>query len=154
METSEKLLHLHAGHIVASSDPCVISTILGSCVSVCLFDPVLRMGGANHFLLPLPASGSLASPRFGKPATERLVLRLVAMGCRQQDLHAKVFGGADVLGLPGRGLRETLGAQNVSVARETLAELGIRVVIESVGGTRGRRLLFRPCDGEAWVRLL
>jgi chemotaxis protein CheD len=153
-EMMQPIVHLHAGHIAVSAEPCTISTILGSCVSVCLFDPVLRAGGANHFLLPLAAKGALASPRFGKPATEQLVRRLVAMGCRQRDLRAKIFGGADVLGIPGRAPRDTLGAQNVGVATESLAELGIPVVGEAVGGTRGRKLIFRPGDGEAWVRTL
>jgi chemotaxis protein CheD len=151
---SETILHLHAGHIVASDVPCTISTVLGSCVSVCLFDSVHGIGGANHFLLPTAGASALGSLRFGRPATEQLVRRLVAMGCRQRDLQAKVFGGADVLGFKGRAPSDTLGAQNVHVAKAMLEELRIPLVAEVVGGSRGRKLLFRPCDGEAWVRTL
>jgi chemotaxis protein CheD len=151
---SEKTLHLHAGHIVTSDVPSTISTVLGSCVSVCLFDSARRIGGANHFLLPLAGAGALAPLRFGRPATEQLVRRLVAMGSRQRDLQAKLFGGADVLGFRGRASSDTLGAQNVAVAKAVLDELRIPLMAEVVGGTRGRKLLFRPHDGEAWVRML
>jgi chemotaxis protein CheD len=151
---SETILHLHAGHIVASDVPCTISTVLGSCVSVCLFDSVRRVGGANHFLLPIAGAGALASLRFGRPATEQLVRRLIALGSRQRDLQAKLFGGADVLGFRSRSPSDTLGAQNVAMAKGVLDELRIPLVAEVVGGTRGRKLLFRPCDGEAWVRML
>jgi chemotaxis protein CheD len=147
-------VYLNPGQVFASADDCTISTILGSCVAVCLFDPVRRVGGANHYLLPLHAPRENASARYGNVAIDQLVARLGALGCRPQDLVAKLFGGASLLRIETRAPRETLGAQNVQVARGALAALRIPVAVEDVGGERGRKLLFRPRHGDAWVRKL
>lgn len=146
-------VHLHPGHLHASATTCTIATILGSCVSVCLYDRVRGIGGANHFLLPYPVSGEQASPRFGLAAVRGLIDRLVGLGSSPSNLEAKLFGGAAVVpalrARPGH-----LGLQNVEVAREILDAHGIPVRAEDVGGERGRKLVFRTHDGAAWVRLL
>jgi chemotaxis protein CheD len=144
------VVHLHAGQVFASTDPCTISTVLGSCVAVCLVDAVRRAGGANHYLLPLHAVGSHASARFGNVAIDELVARMLVQGSRKRDLVAKIFGGANVLGHKA----QPLGDENVKVARRTLAVHDIPIVAEDVGGERGRKLLFRTDEGHAWVRKL
>lgn len=145
---------LHPGHLAVSADRCTITTIVGSCVTVCLFDSVRRAGGANHYVLPIAGAGSLASPRYGDVALAELVRQMLALGCREGDLRAKVFGGASVL-LPNERIdAETLGAKNVRVARQILSERRIPVIAEDVGGHRGRKVVFQTDAGDVWVRKL
>src|SRR5258706_12030974 len=89
-------VYLLPGQLHASAEPCQIRTILGSCVSICLWDQRQRIGGMNHFLLPASRQGEAASLRFADVATEVLLGKLLQMGCRPQDLQAKIFGGSSM----------------------------------------------------------
>ena len=145
--------YLHAGHLFVSGTPCRVSTILGSCVSVALFDPEAQVGGLNHFLLPQGPENAAPSARFGTIAVPWLIEALVAAGAQRRSLQAKVFGGACVL----RAFRTTagnLGTKNVQVAKAVLQAEGIPIVAEDVDGERGRKLIFQTHDGAAWVRSL
>lgn len=145
-------VYLHPGQLVASSEPCSVTTILGSCVAACIWDPDAGVGGMNHFLLPHFAGPSSASPRFGSVAMSQLVEELLGLGARADRLRAKVFGGGCVV----EALRRQsngLGAQNVDLALRFLRKLAIPVMSEDVGGDRGRKLAFRTADGAAEVRL-
>ncbi len=144
--------YLQPGQLIAAPEPLEISTVLGSCVAVCLWDRRRGQGGANHFLLPHHGSGQ-ASPRYGDVAVEQLVAALLALGSRRDDLVAKLFGGANVI-TAFRGEREQLGARNVAVARHELDRARVPLVAEDVGGKRGRKLIFHTDDGLARVRLI
>lgn len=147
--------YLHPGKIFASARACGIKTILGSCVAVALWDSTSGVGGLNHFLLPepfgTPASGT--AMRFGVYAVRMLVEELEALGAKRRRLQAKLFGGAALAG-GSSGPKFSIGARNVTVARTVLAELGIPVICEDVGGDRGRKLIFDVASGEAEVWLL
>lgn len=145
--------YLHPGHLFASSQATTITTILGSCVSVCLYDPTTGAGGANHFLLPQAAAAADMSPRFGGAAIARLIERMIGLGSERSSLRAKLFGGACVLDA-FRDRAHHLGTQNVEAARRLLDDEGIDVVAEDVGGSRSRKLLFQTDDGTAWVKVL
>lgn len=146
--------YLHPGQLYVSSEPTVVTTVLGSCVSVCLWDPLLGFGGINHFLLPHWAGSDTAfSLRYGNVAVQQLIDRLLALGCRKRNLLAKLFGGACVIDAIRRG-ENHLGMKNVKIARKLLAEMGIEVAAEDIGGRRGRKLIFQTDDGAAWVKLL
>jgi chemotaxis protein CheD len=144
-------VYLHAGQLAAVSAPTAITTVLGSCVSVCLHDPAARVGGMNHFLLPHHVERE-RSPRFGTVAVPQLVDAVVKAGASRSALRAKVFGGASVIGA-FRGARN-LGEENAELALRLLADAGIPVVDRDVGGTRGRKVVFIADDGTAWVRQL
>lgn len=144
--------YLQPGQLIAAPEPLEISTVLGSCVAVCLWDRRRGQGGANHFLLP-SHGGAQASPRYGDVAVGQLVAALLALGSRRDDLVAKLFGGASVISA-FRGVREQLGVRNVAVARHLLAQERVPVVAEDVGGQRGRKLIFHTDDGLARVRLI
>src|SRR4051812_48460182 len=75
--------YLHAGQVVVSARPCVITTIVGSCVAVYLFDPVRRAGGGNHYVLPVAGGLRHASPRFGDVAIAELITGMLSLGCRE-----------------------------------------------------------------------
>ncbi|HEV2292136.1 MAG TPA: chemotaxis protein CheD [Gemmatimonadales bacterium] len=144
---------VHTGDIFASATSTVASTILGSCVAVCLWDARAGVGGMNHFLLPWEVENGISSPRYGNVAIRALIGRLETLGSRRTQLLAKVFGGASVIesAVPES---ESLGARNVAFAVRALAEAGIPVISQDVGGTRGRKVYFRTDDGSAWVRKL
>jgi len=144
-------IYLHAGQLAVAAEPTAITTILGSCVAVCLFDPVNRVGGMNHYLLPHHVERE-KSARFGNVAIPQLVERVIAAGARRAALQAKVFGGASVIGA-FRGSRN-LGEENAILAARLLDEAGIPILDRDVGGTRGRKLIFHVDDGSAWVRQL
>lgn len=148
-----EIAYLHAGHIFVSKAPCRVTTILGSCVSVGMWDPVSRIGGLNHFLLPHWAENGLSGPRYGNVAVRKLIESLVDAGGRRKHFMAKLFGGACVLQAFQKGGGH-LGKRNVQVAREVLMEEGIPVCAEDVEGERGRKLIFQTHDGTAWVRSL
>ena len=144
---------VHAGEIGTATASTLFSTVLGSCVSICVWEPVTGAGGMNHFLLPDQASAGAASPRFGNVAFVALMARLGHLGVRVSDLRAKLFGGASVLGDAGPA-GAGLGGRNVELARTLLVAAGIPIAAEDTGGVRGRKLIFRTADGAAWVRKL
>jgi chemotaxis protein CheD len=145
---------LHSGQVFASSERKVISTILGSCVSICLFDLRTRAGGMNHYLLPTHIVASDSNARYGTVAFELLCARLVERGCRLGDCVAKVFGGARVTAVGVGDDGTHLGLRNVDLARDLLAQRGIPIVAADVGGHVGRKLVFDTHSGSAWVRKL
>lgn len=146
-------VYLPPGKLFASSEPCAVTTILGSCVAVCLWDSVLKVGGINHFLLPYWVGNGHSSARFGNVAVQRLFEKLLALGSSKRHLQAKLFGGACVIGaLPDK--ENHLGMKNVQMAQKLLEEEGIPVVGSDVGGRRGRKLIFQVDDGTAWVKML
>lgn len=147
--------YLHPGQVVAPATPHVVTTILGSCVAVCLHDSAKRVGGINHYLLP-GGSGSPreVNPRFGDHALQLLLRRVLALGCRRETLQAKVFGGACVLEAFQRADQEHLGTRNVETALDFLRAEGIPVAGQDTGGQRGRKLLFHTDSGTALLKLI
>jgi chemotaxis protein CheD len=143
------LFFLHAGHLFASGEPTKIVTIVGSCVSVCLFDAARGVGGANHFMLP--GRASTPSPRYAKDAMDLLLAQLIALGARRSRLEAKLFGGASMLKV-GTESNGDLGMRNIEAARFELAAVRIPVVGEDVAGNRGRKLVFSTADGTVLVK--
>jgi len=145
--------YVQPGQVAVSAEPRCLSTILGSCVAVCLWDREARTGGLNHYLLPVAPTGASPSLRFGDLAVPELIRQLGRLGSPPSRLVAWVFGGAHVIeGFPHRA--DHLGAQNVEIARDLLGRAGIPVVGGDVGGRRGRRVMFNTEDGRTLVRLL
>jgi chemotaxis protein CheD len=132
-----------------------ISTVLGSCVSTCLWDPVRRIGGMNHFMLPgEPRSDSSpwgVSARFGIYAMEVLINEMLHKGADRRRLVAKAFGGAHVL----RGF-ETLdvGARNSEFVLGFLREEGIQLLAQDLLGASPRKLHFFPDTGKVQLKRL
>jgi chemotaxis receptor (MCP) glutamine deamidase CheD len=150
--TYPKEITLHVGGVHASAEPAVIKTLLGSCVAVCLWDPNVRVGGMNHFLLPDGTSrGTDDQPtRFGVHAMDRLVGEMLKLGADPRRFVAKVFGGASVLTLSGAA--GNIPRANVQFVRAYLAREGLRVAASSVGGTLPRQIRFCTDTGKVMVR--
>lgn len=146
METTDraKTIHIIQGELHTTDEKNVIlTTILGSCVSVCLHDPVSRVGGMNHFLLP-GSAGSGQTNSHGVHAMELLINQLLRLGAKKDRLVARVFGGANML---GNGL--SVGERNGRFAIDFLGAEGIDILGKSLGGTQARRIRFRPDIGTA-----
>jgi chemotaxis protein CheD len=142
---------LHPGQLFAAAHRCSVTTVLGSCVSVCLYDGETGVGGVNHYLLPHLTPKANEPLRCGDSAIRALIESVVSLGARRDRLVAKVYGGAHVLKSID-GERWQLGAANVEVARVVLGSHDIAVRAMDVGGLRGRKLQFVTGDGTAWVR--
>ena len=152
-EPNRKGVYLHSGQIHVSDEPCSITTILGSCVAVCMWDALKGVGGATHYLLPNRVSGHNASVRFGNCAIDQLIATLLELGGQRHNLKAKLFGGACIFA-GFRSLDEQLGTKNVQLAVRMLDEAAIPVITHDVGGPKGRKLIFNTDSGDAWVKLL
>lgn len=143
------MVHVHQGQFTVSArDNIVLSAVLGSCVSTCLFDPRARIGGMNHFLLPRSAVAS-DHIRFGANSMELLINGLLKAGARRGDLQAKVFGGAQMAENFGE-----IGQSNAEFALWFLKQEAIPCVGQSLLGRQARRIMFWPTTGSARQRLI
>jgi chemotaxis protein CheD len=146
----ERLVHVIQGEYGVSADPSVVfTTILGSCVATCMWDPVSKVGGMNHFLLPGERDGGGELVRYGVNAMELLINGLLQNGAMRQRLQAKLFGGAHVI----QNLSD-VGAQNAEFATRFLSAEGIPCAAMSLGGDRARRVRFWPTTGRAGQMLI
>ena len=132
-----------------------ITTVLGSCVSTCLWDPVTRIGGMNHFMLPgdtaNPNSPWAASARFGVYAMEVLINEMIRLGADRRRMVAKVFGGAQLLA----GFdRLDVGAKNSEFVLEFLRVEGIRVAAQDLLDVCPRKVHFFVDTGKVQVKRL
>ena len=139
--------YLYPSALYAEAEPRMVNTVLGSCISVCLFDSTNNIGGINHYMLPLWNGKGLASPKYGNIAITKLLQRMLDLGSTKEGLVAKVFGGANQT-----NSSIGVGERNIQVAHEMLRELGIRVVAKSVGGSVGRKLNFNTSTGEVMMK--
>ena len=134
---------------MGDSDGQVISTILGSCVSVCLWDCGLRLGGMNHILVPEGGFSDLGARGAGATAMERLINTMMKRGAQRDRLIAKVFGGAAIVS----GLSD-IGAQNSAFVLDYLETERIPCSSKCVGGSRARLVRFWPASGRAQQRFV
>ncbi|HEY8360381.1 MAG TPA: chemoreceptor glutamine deamidase CheD [Ramlibacter sp.] len=143
------------GQYYAAAGQGAISTVLGSCVSTCLWDPLERIGGMNHFMLPgdnaRPDSPWAASARFGLYAMEVLINDMIRLGADRRRLVAKVFGGAQLLA----GFDKLdVGAKNSEFVLHFLREEGIRVLAQDLLDVCPRKVHFFIASGKVQVKRL
>jgi chemotaxis protein CheD len=129
----------------------VLVTVLGSCVSACISDPVAGVGGMNHFLLPFGRDGGTQGPpeRYGDFAMRTLVEGLCRLGANRRRMRAKIFGGGRA-----RFAGRDIGLANVEFARDFLVREGVRLVDGNVGGEVARWINFRPATGETSLKVV
>jgi chemotaxis protein CheD len=148
---------LHAGDYYVATDGELIGTVLGSCVSACIRDRRLAIGGMNHFMLPVDRSEGAgawgntasASTRFGNVAMERLINEILKRGGRRTELEVKLVGGGKVL-----DALTDVGARNIWFVKEYVKAEGFRVVGEDLGDLHPRKVLYDPATGSAQVKRL
>jgi chemotaxis protein CheD len=141
-------VNITQGEFAVSAEPgSLISTILGSCVATCLWDPDRGVGGMNHILVAQTSVGGSSCDFAGVNAMELLINGLVRQGARRDNLRAKVFGGARMV----RGLSD-IGQMNGIFALEFLEREGIPCLGRSLGGTLARHIKFYPAEGRVMQR--
>lgn len=143
------------GEYYATGRDMLIVTVLGSCVSACIRDPVLGIGGMNHFMLPHAAGdGSVTvsgSARYGTHAMEILINQLLKMGAQRERFEAKLFGGGNVM----RGFTvANVGQRNALFAQEYMKMEGIRVVAQDLLDDCPRKVYFFARSGRVLVKRL
>lgn len=135
---------------VATGEPIALVTLLGSCVAACLYDPALRIGGMNHFMLPGEDSNDVCG-RYGAHAMELLINDLLKRGARRHRLLAKVFGGGNVLS----GFHvDPIGTRNARFVMEYLAAERIPVMAQDLGDIHPRKVCFFAQTGRTLVKRL
>ncbi|MEM8654178.1 MAG: chemotaxis protein CheD [Pseudomonadota bacterium] len=145
----QQTLHITQGeHATGAGPELVISTLLGSCVACCLWDPVARVGGMNHMLLTQVSTGETARALSGIAAMEILINDLVKLGAVRSRLQAKAFGGARMIS----GFSD-IGAQNAAFVVSYLAQEDIPLLTQSLGGQNARNLRFWPGTGRVMQKV-
>lgn len=150
-----KVTTLYSGDYYVTNKPNeMIVTILGSCVAACLYDPIAKVGGMNHFLLPDTGwnsggnvlDGMGESTRYGAFAMEQLINGILKLGGLKNRLEVKVFGGANVT-----DNSSMIGSKNVVFVRDFLKREGLRITSSDLGGDYPRRVRFYPDTGKAML---
>lgn len=148
----KRKISIHIGGLHASKEPTVIHTLLGSCVAVCLYDAVERIGGMNHILLPGRADlrhfDTVA--RYGINAMELLINRIMTLGGKRRRLVAKVFGGAHVL--PSISRENGVGNKNIEFVLNFMELESIAVIGRDLGGHDTRKIYFHTDTGEVFLK--
>ena len=158
----EQVVRVSISEFRVAASPAALSVCgLGSCVVVAIYDPALRLGGLAHILLPGPAPADEDAPdgnenKYADRALPRLLRSLVARGSDPSRLVAKIAGGADMFfSAEGMGdlvaIKPGMGRRNVEAVKEQLARIGVKLVAEDVGGSRGRTVCFETATGRVVV---
>jgi chemotaxis protein CheD len=141
---------LKPGEIVFSSKSIIVSTILGSCVSVTMFSPKRKAGAICHAMLP-SNNGKARSLNYVDTAVTSIYTKMINCGAGK-DMIVKVFGGAQVLGYGDVDGGKSVGKQNILQAQKTLEALQLRFICSDIGGTMGRKLYFSMINGDVFIR--
>jgi len=136
----------------------IITTVLGSCVSACIRDPVSGVGGMNHFMLPgnaakrldLWAGDDCLATRYGIAAMEMLINDLLKLGSRKGRLELKLFGGGNVMAMDIAGV----GERNVEFVKQFVKTEGLPIIAEDLGEAYPRKVNYFPRTGKVMVRRL
>lgn len=144
-----KTHYLFPGTIFAHREQHLVTTVLGSCVAVCIWHPKAEVGGINHYLLPLWNGEGLPTPKYGNVAIIRLIEKVRAIA-GEGELVAKVFGGASMWARTEGAL--AVGERNVELALHVLAEEKIKIVSQDVWGEMGRKIIFDTRTGSVLLR--
>jgi chemotaxis protein CheD len=147
-----KKINLRIGDIVVSTEPVIMETVLGSCVSVCLWDTKSGIGGMNHFMFPYVID-KIKDPAYcGTESINMLIGEFHKLGACKAHLKAKVFGGGKVM----KEISEHfyIGAENIRIAKKILKEHNIPIVKEFTGSDCGTKVIFHSNTGRAFIKML
>ena len=133
----------------------VLATVLGSCVAACIRDPLIGVGGMNHFMLPATGAANLSSwksmispeLRYGNFAMEQLINSILKKGGDRRRLEIKVFGGGNVLNNTTK-----VGHRNADFVEKYLADEDLRIEASDLRGDYPRRLRYYPESGKVQLQ--
>lgn len=150
-----KIIKVGMADLNVCVSPDGITTLgLGSCVGIALRDPVTKIGGLAHVMLPDSTAIKNANniPKFADTGIEELVKRVVAMGASRTRLVAKIAGGAQMFAFQSKSAMVRVGERNVEASKKKLAELRIKILAEDTGDSYGRTVIFYPESGDFVIR--
>lgn len=153
-------VYLKPCEMYIEKDPALISTVLGSCISVAMFWVKAQVGGMSHAMLPSSglALNSQDTPFYSKFVDSSIFYmhkRFQMWGASITDIEVKVFGGADMFASNIENpKRETVGAKNIQSAFRILDNLGYKITAQDVGGKNGRKMFFYSSKGQVFVKNL
>src|SRR4051794_36224674 len=152
--TSTPVIAVGLGDLFVSKAEDLVAYSLGSCVGICLWDPVAKVAAMAHVVLPsAPANGPVALPgKFGDTAVPALLKALERAGAQKHRLQCKIAGGAAVLAIGGGGSLPKIGERNVEAVKAALAKVNIRILGSQTGGNQGRTVRLEPPTGRVLVR--
>ena len=150
-KAEHEVVRIDAGEWKASRTDCEVRTVLGSCVAACVYDPIAKIGGMNHFMLP-DGIHDRQPARYGVHAMELLINEIMKLGGDRGRLRAKIFGGANVIRMERTGI--DVGRDNIEFIRRFLATEGIPTEGERLGGTRPLEVRMETTTGRVRVRAL
>ena len=139
--------YLEPGYIFLAEKPTSISTVIGSCVSVCIYDRKRKVGGMNHFQVPFATDSDQATARFGNVATITIIRMMIHDGSKIKNLEAQILGGAHNSTISPKDI----GFENIMAAKRILTRERIRVTSEDVRGGKGRKIVFNTGTNEIAV---
>lgn len=137
--------YLHPGFIFVSQEPHFIHTVLGSCVSVCLWDSVNLFGGMNHYIYG-KCNGNERNGRYGQVSLPHMLQLMLDMGSKKANLKAHLIGGAK-----NAQLNSVVGDENIALAEKWLKKNRIPIIVKDVGGEHGRKVVFHNQSGEVFI---
>ena len=147
----KKKVFVLPGEMAVSRQPSDIATLLGSCVSICLYNKKTKVGGLNHFMLPSGTKEDMKG-KYGDYATEKLVEMMRRLDPNLRNLEASIYGGAAVVGHLNTGVG--IGIKNIEMAETMLKKYGIRIATREVGGENGRKIFFNSETGQIDMRMI
>ena len=147
-----KRINIHIGEYYSSAEPSVITTILGPCVAVCLYDPTSGTGGMNHILLPGGRTDGCNSgdARFAINAMELLINQMMKLWADRYRLKAKIFGGAQIY--PFLKQEMAMGLKNIEMVIEFLITERIPIINYNFGGSHPRKIFFYTGTGDVLMQ--
>ena len=144
-----------ADYKTAKTPDILMTAGLGSCIGICLHDPVGKVGGMAHIMLPSANGNAGANPaKYADTAIELLLQDVLRLGGHKIRLRAKMAGGAQMFSFPGKPTVLKIGDRNAEAVEAELKRLGIPLVIADVGGSFGRTIHFDVSNGELKVRTI
>jgi chemotaxis protein CheD len=145
------------GELKVSADPqdVLVAYGLGSCIGIGMFDPLVRVGGLLHAILPThPDGGMDQAAKYVDSGIRALLDNLVRRGADRNRLFVRMAGGANMLVAPGFSQALNIGSRNTEVALSVLSNLRLRVAGQEVGGNTGRTVRFYVGDGRMTIRTI
>ena len=138
---------------MASNEGTLITYALGSCIGICLYDPLLRLAALVHVMLPLNMETGRKSPmKYADTGIRETLRQMESWGAKRARIVAKIAGGARMFDVPGNGSLGNIGQRNIESVHMTLKREGVRLLREDVGGTVARTLEFDVATGMGTVR--